>query len=198
MRRSSTGSCAPRLDEAQRISSAKKAAEAEAAPRDGLRQDGEWTVLFCSRDPFAWNTDSNVVGEDHYAVVVTKASREIRFLRLRRKDTGDTVVIPISKERLATSSVKGRYGWDGTKTVGSGAPHLGIADTEKICQVSDGGRIMVSGALNAMGWGFGHKIHVNDRLYFSWACAEIEPTVFEIAVKARGLSTVEKALLLNQ
>jgi hypothetical protein len=48
-----------------------------------------------------------------------------------------------------------------------------------------------------LGWGFGHKIDVNDQQYYSWAGVAIPKTVFEISVKSRELAKAETRFLLK-
>jgi hypothetical protein len=48
------------------------------------------------------------------------------------------------------------------------------------------------------GSGFGHKVFVDDKQYYSWAGKEIAPTAFEIAVTANPLSEEERKHLLTK
>ena len=144
-----------------------------------------WTVLVMKRGGDGFQDAFQVSGD-------------ARYLRLKRLDTGDLVGIPIVRERLTSSPTEGKHGWEGAKTLTAGGVHLGIDNAEWICQVSHGGRIMVSPSRNTMGWGFGHKIHVNDATYCTWAGETIaDDTAFEIAVTSRALTPAEKEKLLE-
>src|SRR5262249_62426310 len=55
--------------------------------------------------------------------------------------------------------------------------------------------VMKEGGESFAGSGFGHKINVDDRQYFSWRGKEIPKTGFEIAVSAEPLTEEEKRLV---
>ncbi len=154
----------------------------------------EWVVVFRADDPALWDTDTDE-GEDRRATRIETAARSIRYLRLRRLDTDEAVIVAVTHADLAADGDADRYSWQGSKHAAEGALHLGIDDANRKWTFRDGGRIMIS-ARGCGGWGFGHKVHANDTQYWSWASHEIGRTVFEVAVTARDLSEEERRLLL--
>jgi serine/threonine protein kinase len=88
----------------------------------------DWFVLFRSMDPSVWNTDSQ--DETHFAVPVARAHPDIRYLRLKRLDTGEALIVPITHDRLTQSPGnlgEDEFGWEGSATEAFRARHLGIA-----------------------------------------------------------------------
>lgn len=177
------------LAEATRIDKEKKASEEELLASD-LKTEGGWAILFRSSDPAIWNTDHQK-GESSFAVTLDKAPRLARWVRLRRMDTKEYAIVPITKEKLSQRATDGDVAWEGSCQFGQGGRHLGIDKKEWHCTVRDGGKIMVTHDRGNRGWGFGHKVHVNDAQYWSWAGEEIPETVLEIAVKAGPLTRAE-------
>ena len=59
-----------------------------------------WTTLFRSADPTLWNTDYS--GPEGYAMSLDSVPEEIRFLRLRRMDTGESIFIDMEQRKLGT------------------------------------------------------------------------------------------------
>jgi hypothetical protein len=153
-----------------------------------------WLVLFCSDDPSIWNTDHP---GDSFAVPVRRADRRIRYLRLKRMDTQEFMIIPIGIQDLqrdtAERPVKG-YRWNGKNEKDWGGYHLGIAQAPPASGVATGA---IGVSEDRPGSGFGHKTFVNDKQYYSWKGLEIPKTVFEIAVTADALSADENAKLLT-
>ena len=173
-----------------------------AANPDEPNKGGEerWTVLFRSDDPRLWNTDCD--GKD-YAIALRRAPAIIRFVRLRRMDTKEMLVLPLSRAQLdkATHPAEPKgYSWNGTAIEAEGARHLGIAVAPRhpfpiprnmITLMNDGWD----------GWGgsgFGHQAF-NDRTgqYFAWRGEQIPRTVFEIAVTDQTLTAEEERCLLK-
>jgi hypothetical protein len=90
--------------------------------------DGGWVVLFRSDDPSVWNTDS--ADKSRFAITLTRAPREVRYLRLRRMDTGEMLIVPITYARLKEHPRllgEPEFGWDGAGIESHGGVHLGIA-----------------------------------------------------------------------
>ncbi|MBX3469008.1 MAG: hypothetical protein KF878_19220 [Planctomycetes bacterium] len=180
------------LGEAERIQAAIRWALAEL---DAIRATEGWVVLFRSRHPEDWDTFQDQ-GE-RYAVPLSAAPKETRYVRLRRMDTHAYVLLRVGVDDLGRDAEAGRFGWVGAKVLNEGGLHLGIDSTDLHFTYRDGGRIMVSNRRTTGGWGFGHKIHVNDAQYWSWAGEEIAPVAFEIAVTSRDLGEDERAFLLG-
>ena len=86
------------------------------------------TVLFRSSDPNLWNTNTNE--DKRFAIPVNKAPKEIRYLRLKRMDTGEAIIVPISHNQLTRSARVGEQSsfWNGTGNTAFGAKHLGIVE----------------------------------------------------------------------
>jgi hypothetical protein len=155
-----------------------------------------WTVLFRSEDPAVWNTESPGA---KFAVPARRAHPAIRFLRLKRMDTGAMLIVPITYKQLTredkSEPAKG-YWWNGTARDGWGGRHLGLAQTAPTLK-GPKSPIGVANNGEATGSGFGHKLYVNDRQYYCWQGQEIPKTVFEIAVTAEPLTQEEQRWLVK-
>jgi hypothetical protein len=178
------------LDEAKRIDAEKKATEDELASNE-LKRDAGWLVLFRSNDPAIWNTESTTQGESSFALPLSKAPRLTCWVRLRRMDTKEFAILAVTKAKLGALATDGDLAWEGSCQFAQGGRHLGIDKKAWHCTVEDGGRIMVTHDRGNRGWGFGHKVHVNDKQYWSWAGEEIPQTAFEISAKAEALTKAE-------
>jgi hypothetical protein len=168
----------------------REAAGAEAAPKG-------WVVLFRSDDPSVWNTDSP---GDNFAVPLRKAPRGLRYLRLKRLDTGGVQILPVTFDQLgreARPEVESNYWWNGSAHLDWGGRHLGVAQPR--IAAGKKGPIVVSRHNNQdyLGSGFGHKAGVDDKQYCCWHGQEIARTAFEIAVSTGPLTETEKADLVG-
>jgi hypothetical protein len=179
------------LPEAERV---KATLEDVQARIDGTAAKKDWLVIFRSADPADWNTLINET--ERFAIPLVRAPRDMRYVRMRRMDTKESVILAVSFAELAKDNTSGQHCWWGGKVVNEGGVHLGIDNSEWKLTFRDGGRIMV-GNRSTAGWGFGHKVHANDTQYWSWAGKEIPMVVFEVSVLSRDLSEEEKALLLE-
>jgi predicted Zn finger-like uncharacterized protein len=166
-----------------------------------VRPDAErWTVLFRSDDPTVWDTDSK--GEK-FAIPLKKAPTAIHYLRLRRMDTGQFLIVAMTRNLLhkATQPDGARdSGWNGTCKDEWGARHLGIAQGLRRKFPMENGRICIlnDGWDGWFGSGFGHKaFRDNTGQYYSWEGFEIPKTVFEIAVTAEPLTAEEQRRLIQ-
>ena len=168
-------------------------------PDEGPPPQG-WTVLFRADDPAVWNTDSP---GDKFAIPVRQAHSTIGYLRLKRIDTGDQLILPIAHKQLVPQPnlpiVKG-VAWNGTNRLEYGGYHLGIIRGPRLNWpgLPDGViSVMNEGWNGFAGSGFGHKINGPDKQCYAWQGKEIPRTTFEIAVTADPL-TAEEAKRLTK
>ena len=165
----------------------------------GTSMNKDWIVVFRSSDPAIWNTDVDdpKIGS---AMSVGKVPDNIKYLRLRI-DRFRFVIIPITKARLAVQSADGRFGWDGTNSLDphAGVPgrHLGIYNTDWTRKHGAISVAILGAWQDRLGWGFGHRIEMDDRQGYSWAGMEIPKVVFEISVKEKELTKTETRYLLR-
>jgi serine/threonine protein kinase len=160
---------------------------------------GTWTVLFRADDPSVWNTDS--AGQS-FAVPLHRVPEDVRYLRLRRLDTGEALLLPVTRSQLFREpgpDSRGTYWWNGTARAEHGGRHLGIVQAPRFAWPNHRGVISVTdeGWDAYSGSGFGHKCQVNDRQYHCWQGKEIPPTAFEIAVSPGPLTEAEARRLLK-
>jgi serine/threonine protein kinase len=160
-----------------------------------------WTVLFRSDDPSLWNTETR--RGDQFTVPLSQAPPTIHYVRLRRLDTGEALILPMMPGQLDKGILpKPQQGawWNGTAHPEWGGRHLGIAQVPRHNFPSHTGIISVmnDGWDVFSGSGFGHKCGINDTQYYCWRGQEIPRTVFEIAVTAEPLSDEEQRCLLPQ
>jgi Arc/MetJ-type ribon-helix-helix transcriptional regulator len=165
------------------------------ANRIALVQAGtrvRWIVLLRSDDPSIWNHPAGRPTDDNsYAADVGSAPPETTFLRIRRMDTGDAVIIPMKQEDL----LKMTPTWCGTAWTGYGGTHVGIKDPSKK-KVEKG---LVDIDANYQGWGFGHVMYVPEESAhgYAWAGTTIDKTVFEISVTREELNSSERKMLVG-
>jgi hypothetical protein len=166
-----------------------------AAPEEGPPPVG-WTVLFRSDDPAIWNTESP--GEP-FAIPVHRAHSSVRYLRLKRMDTGEFLIVPITRRQLLRDDKPGPAAaawWNGTGRFAWKARHLGIVQEPQPRPGQSG----VIGLLNAndrtfTGSGFGWKTYADDGQHYCWQGKELPKTTFEIAVTTGPLTGEEQAAL---
>jgi hypothetical protein len=170
-----------------------------APKKDDAPPKARWLLLFRSDNPALWNTLNR--GKKHFAVPVGYAPLEMRYLRLRRLDTNEALILPLTRDELLNAKPRETavgYWWSGTAKEEWKGRHLGISRGPRhkfpvpqgmICVMMDGWDAFA-------GSGFGHKAFVNDRQYYCWQGQEIRPTAFEIAVSEGPLAATEKRYLL--
>jgi serine/threonine protein kinase len=162
-----------------------------------------WTVLFRSDDPRLWNTDHRR-GDDQFGVPLSRAPALIHHVRLRRLDTGEALIVPITPAQLgAAPAPPPEHGawWNGTARDEYTGLHLGIAQAPRGHWPNIDGIISVQNdGWDAFGGsGFGHLcMHPNAGQKYCWRGKEIPRTVFEIAVTAEPLTEDEQRCLLPQ
>jgi hypothetical protein len=180
----------------------------DLSPNREPDRQGNWTILFRSDDPGYWDTPGNAA---NYAIPLFRAPAGIRYVRLKRMDTGEAIITPITASRLRAPPNHGMgvppgappvaptsvSVWMGTNAVENGARHLGVIE---------GGELGIGAAVAIEtedmpygGSGFGHKRGVEGAgQRFAWKRQEIAKTVFEISVTAAELADDEKPLLVNR
>ena len=174
---------------------AEKALDAilDSAPKG--REANAWFVIFRSADPKIWNTDSQ--GDPRsFAVPLASVPATMRFVRLRRAN-GATVIMPLTKNAIATESKGDAYGWQGTRKDIHGAIALGIFDAKKNVDNETGKVALYVGAQIFSGWGFGHRIRHGGPTEACWDGGWIPLEPLEIAVSGRQLTPEEKRWLLE-
>jgi hypothetical protein len=158
-----------------------------------------WTVLFRSDDPSLWNTFSPGA---NFAMPAGRAHNKVCFLRLKRMDTGDSLILPVTRDDLArepNAKPDRGFAWNGSSKLQYEARHLGIARAPRFRWPNlEGVLSVVDESLDAFsGSGFSHKCNVGDRQYHCWQGKEIPRTVFEIAVTADPLTNEERGCLVK-
>jgi hypothetical protein len=126
----------------------------------------------------------------------------LRYLRLRRMDTGEALILPLSFADLRNGkppSVAGGPWWNGTAKKEWEGRHLGISQPPRHRFPAPKGLIGLMGERLEFftGSGFGHKCFVNDQQYYCWRGKEIARTFFEIAVTEGPLSPQEQYCLVS-
>lgn len=162
--------------------------------RDPLLEPAKkrWFVLFRSNDPDDWNRSVDQ-GQNHFAVPLRDAPDGLHYLRLRRVDGDQSLIIRMKKSYLGKDIVLISYGWNGTGSFRFGAHHLGIYDTSR-----KGRRETVEVKFARQGWGFGHRFGDEKHQAWAWDGRPLRvKTVFEIAVTEQALTPDEKKLLLH-
>jgi hypothetical protein len=164
-----------------------------------------WTVIFRSDDPLLWDKNAGDPSTANgYAVKLEKAPAKIRFVRLRRMDTQDGVIVRVTRDQLdQRTTIDADFIWAGGAAVrgpeGRKNKLLGIARQSWTTEKGQHLVARVPGKLDTgyRGWGFSKAANNNPDQTYSWAGESIDKTVFEIAVKAGELTDDEKALLLK-
>jgi formylglycine-generating enzyme required for sulfatase activity len=170
-----------------------------------ISPESKWRVLFRSDDPSMWNTDTKLTDE---IFAMRLALGWVRYLRLRRTDSNEYVVIPLDVDErdLGKQVVKGRYVWNGQARVVGAPPGrtsrlLGIADTKAPTRYKSLGIQVVQGegrGVGLEGWGFGRQALVFSEQFYAWGGDAIEKVIFEIAVTADDLSEEDRPYLLPE
>jgi hypothetical protein len=150
-----------------------------------------WAVIFRSDDPSIWNTNVNE-GKNRFAVALSRLPNNTRFVRIKQVATDKYIIIPIRKEQLGNKNTAPvRYRWNGSNEMLFGGNHLGVFDAEGGTAI---GRIELAYGLT--GWGFGHVAGPGGRAW-GWAGANVNKSVFEIAIKTETLTATEGRFLLG-
>lgn len=113
-------------------------------------------------------------GVDH-SIPAAEVRSDINYVRIRRVDTRDSVVTPITKGQLFSPGPReASCGWNGLCEEFFGGRHLGIFADEVPNEVET--------TYGMGGWGFGHRFEHNNQQEWAWNGRLIEPTTFEISV----------------
>jgi len=168
-----------------------------ALATDDPKNPDRWRVLFRSKKPQLWNT--NTQNGDDFAIPLRSTPADTRYLRLRRMDTGEAIIIPMTRGRMGrviASERKAR--WNGEGRDEFGGYHLGIAEGAVARFMEGQGTIgvLMDGWDAHPGSGFGHAHHIeNGGQRFSWRGKELSPTVFEVAVTTGEPTEAERKWL---
>src|SRR5262249_10224163 len=124
-----------------------------------------------------------------------------RYLRLRRMDTGEALILPITRAELTNGNLPAPEAgcwWNGTAKEDYKGRHLGIgqAPRHKFPVPKNMISVMNQGRDDFTGSGFGQKCFVGDGQYYCWRGKEIARTAFEIAVSGGPLTPDERRVLL--
>jgi hypothetical protein len=157
-----------------------------------------WVVLFSGNDPAVWNTYGN---DSTYAIPLDRAPSRVRYLRLRRLDTNEAIIVSTDRASLGRAITSGvnpyvKARWNGVNDVSFGGRHLGIAEGRKIVPADSGrGKVAVQmeGFEYFIGSGFGH-IAYGDGVsqHYAWHGQPIKNSRFEIAVTGADLTDYER------
>jgi hypothetical protein len=180
------------------IEAANKDASLESAADTGgsdpeVRVEGAWTILFRSSDPLLFNTP--VLNATSYSVSVSNAPPATKWLRLKRTDTGDYVIIRMTANGIVSNGdMSQHFWWRGDKRLNHQACSVGIIDQSVPATGATLQVLEPSG--NFAGWGFGEMINGEQQEYV-WAGVTIPRTVFEIAVTDQELSPEDQGQVLK-
>ncbi len=111
-------------------------------------------LVFRSHDASIWDQSVNE-SENHRAVLLKELPRDVAFLRLRRLDSGEGIVIPIQFNEVSEDGDERAVGFNGSNEEFYGARHLGIY-SESLPQ-----EVEVRFAFG--GWGFGHGTRIEEK-----------------------------------
>lgn len=161
-------------------------------------EGGRWLILFRSADPALWNTGPTIADEK-FALPIKYAPLATKYLRLRRMDTGEFVIVPMTRTRIGKVDAQGTaVRWNGANVDEHGGRHLGIANGPSAKWLEGKGlvAVLMDGWDATSGSGFGHGHHIeNGSQKFAWKGKEIDRTAFEVAVTTGELTDDERAAL---
>jgi hypothetical protein len=164
-----------------------------------------WAVVFRADDPKLWNTDAGDLSDDNgFSINLDDAPENIRFLRLTRKDNGQSVIVAIQRKQLHINARLGEdWMWIGGAKArgpeGNKNRLLGIARRSWKTASDKDHLVYRLGGLDSglKGWGFSKQATTQPDQTYSWEGEPIQKTVFEIAVTGDDLSVEEQGKLLN-
>jgi hypothetical protein len=159
----------------------------------------EWHVVFRSSDPTLWGKDKS--DENSFSVALEDFPKEIQFLRLKRMDTGEFLIIPMTNEALNGGPIGTRLHWCRHTDPKFRSQHLGLADVGRPPTQRRKDPFVTNGPNESRGkgWGFGSR-YWDERgagVVYQWNGVQIKPTAFEIAVLSGKLPNDQMRLLLR-
>jgi hypothetical protein len=181
---------APRLEGGlEKLVAERRIQELEAAQNDG------WRVIFRASSPALWNTA--VDSEEAYAVPLAEVPESVKFLRLRRTDSDQHVILPIGKTLLAEGgAISQRLLWR-NEIDRDGVQFLGAANSALMVSTAGQPYIGNEGRASYAGWGFGGLWQNPTGRSVSWAGMPLTDVEIEIAIKSEDLSPEEAKALLR-
>ena len=163
--------------------------EKPAEVESGTPEDWDEMLLFRANDPSIWNQPVSE-GENHTAVPLSLVPANTAYLRLRRLDTGEGLVIAVQPRDLYQDGGDHIIGFNGSNEEFYSACHLGIYSEDLPQQVE------VRFAYG--GWGFGHHPENESAQACAWAGQKInDDTVMEITVFPRFPGLTDKDQLIE-
>jgi hypothetical protein len=177
--------------------------QAPADKKDPPPAPADWTILFRADDPSVWDTNAKDDKGEQIAIPLKFAPDKFSYLRLRRMDTGEALILPLTPDQLRNGKPgdpDAGFWWNGTAKEDWEGRHLGIVEAKRYKFPAPKGMIgvMTENWDAFTGSGFGHKCFVNDAQYYCWRGKEIKRTVFEIGVAEGPLSPDQKRNLLTK
>ena len=98
--------------------------------KDTAPATSKWSILFRADDPSVWNTDAKGPDGVPIALSLISAPASFKYLRLRRMDTRESLIVAVTPEQLengkAPASEAG-FWWNGGNKEEYAGRHLGIA-----------------------------------------------------------------------
>lgn len=177
-----------------------------SAPTTGPITDASgWTVIFRSDDPIVWNANAGEPSdEDGYALEMSALPEGTRYLRMKRMDSGESVIIQITRQQVIEgATLDGDVQWrPATPLRGGGQERsqlLGIVRRSWLANANNEHLIVYSRNWRGYrGWGFSKPVGTSMKQTYSWDGHPIdEPTVFEVAVKENDLDEEESGRLIT-
>src|SRR5262245_30452962 len=91
--------------------------QAPADKKDAKPEPPRWTILFRSDDPSVWDTDAKDAKGQQCAIPLRFAPDTFRYMRLRRMDTFEALILPLTPDDLENGKPDdpdARFWWNGT------------------------------------------------------------------------------------
>ena len=146
---------------------------------DGEKLTGyDEQVIFKGSNPEGWGTSHHGIDGVESSIGCDAIRSDINFLRIRRCDTQESVVVPMTKGKIFGNGDPATSGWNGASEMFFGGRHVG-AFAQHLPQEAET-------KFSQGGWGFGHRYDHNDRQEWGWAGRVIQPTTMEISVGRIG------------
>jgi hypothetical protein len=169
---------------------------------DSAPASAQWSILFRADNPAVWNTNAKGPDGVPIALPLSSAPAQFRYLRLRRMDTREALIVVVTPDQLQNAkptAPETGFWWSGGNKEEWKGRHLGIAHGPryKFPMPEDMIAVMMDGWEGFAGSGFGHKCFVNDGQYYCWLGKQIKKTAFEIAVSDGPLGPDERRVLVG-